>query len=105
MYKTPYDCWIDFVSTLHEKHKNGNFKYGIYLIAGNHDLFVEDNEDKIKTLLQQNNMRLLMNESDTVNISDTHRLKLFGSPISWYRKFSDYTVSQSTHENENAVIQ
>eukprot|EP01083_Nonionella_stella_P118707 354448_1 len=89
MYRTPHDTWKHFVASLDQvrKRKKGNFRYGMFVIPGNHDGYAKQNPNKINTLLHDNDITLLVNQSKTIHASpsDPSQLVLFGSPISWYR--------------------
>lgn len=89
IFKTAYDTWSDFTLFMNKlkNRSKDNFKYGMYLIPGNHDLYLEQNENKIKSLLNQNNIKLLRNESTKINLDNNNDkyLTMFGSPISFNR--------------------
>ena len=98
-YETPWDIWTDMVSVL-DSQRNGskrnvsksnpkslkphNFRFGMIVIPGNHDLYAEGNTNRIRSLLKEHDITFLVNERHSVDIND-RKIRLFGSPISWYR--------------------
>ena len=106
IYKTPYDTWSDFASIINklQNRSKDNFKYGMYIIPGNHDVYLEQNEKKIKSLLHKNNIKLLVNESTKINVENNRDLTIFGSPISWYRGKPSNAYQIHRHQHKDLWI-
>ena len=87
VFASPLSIWNDMVNLLveHRMKSPGHFRFGMAVIAGNHDLFAQHNTDQIRSMLQQNDIRFLVNDCHSIDIADDRSLRIFGSPVSWYR--------------------